>query len=401
LKKILLLSILILFLFIQNTITACTGFTYSQEDTVLVGSNEDWYDYDFWIRTLPATEEKHGRIIIENHWPLSIDPDWHCPQCGLNDQGLFFDCFATPRLIPTNSQHKPYYYDNSDHYKYSLESYALSVCSTIEEVIQVYDTYNLEHMSTYQVLWVDNTGDSIIIEGDDIIYKQGDYQVVTNFYQSHPQLGGYPCWRYETAVEMLEDLPDLTIPYFAEICNATHQTGFYPSVYSTIADLKEQTLTLYYFYNYNNQVTINLEQELQQGEHTYFLKDLFETIHNQAPLKPSIPTGPTQGRTRRTYTYTTQTTDPDNDTILYQFDWGDGTISDWLQARDNHGEASYQWLSEGDYQIRVRAKDVFNHESPWSDPLQVIIPKHKTINKPIITLLQKIIEILPILQSLY
>ena len=154
-------------------------------------------------------------MIIENLWPISPDPNWHCPQVGMNDQGLFYDCFATPRLIPIDSRDKPYYYDSSDHYRYSLESYCLSVCSTINEVLDVYDSYNLEHMGTYQAFWVDKYGNSIIVEGDDIVYRTGDYQVVTNFYQTHPNLGGYPCWRYETAVNMLENMDELSVEYFS------------------------------------------------------------------------------------------------------------------------------------------------------------------------------------------
>ena len=51
---------------------ACTGFTTSDdENLVLIGNNEDWYQYDFWIRFLPTENGKYGRIIIENHWPAA------------------------------------------------------------------------------------------------------------------------------------------------------------------------------------------------------------------------------------------------------------------------------------------------------------------------------------------
>ena len=66
-------------------------------------------------------------------------------------------------------------------------------------------------MERYQVLWVDTTGASVVIEGDDIVFKDGDYQVVTNFIQTHPWLGGYPCWRYDTAVNMLDVMTELSV----------------------------------------------------------------------------------------------------------------------------------------------------------------------------------------------
>jgi len=38
-------------------------------------------------------------------------------------------------------------------------------------------------------------------------------------------------------------------------------------------------------------------------------------------------------------------------------------------------EASYTWDKKGTYSIRVKAKDVFDEESDWSDPLKMRVPK--------------------------
>jgi choloylglycine hydrolase len=394
LKKTISVCIIFLLIILQSTALACTGFTYSEENQVIVGSNEDWNDYDFWIRFFPAENDKYGRLIFENLWPINPDPDWHCPQNGINDQGLFYDCFATAPLLPVNSSQKPYYYDSNDYYRYSLESYALSVCSTVDEVLDVYDDYNLEHMERYQVLWVDITGDSVIIEGDDIIFKQGNYQVVTNFIQTHPELGGYPCWRYDTAVDMLEEMTILSVEYFTSICDATHQSGGYPSVYSNVYDLNEKILYLYYFYNYDTVVELNLEEELLLGEHVYFLADLFDPVNNQPPEKPSTPDGPTSGNVGEECTYTSQTIDTDGDKILYLFDWGDGTDSGWIQPTLGQGQATHTWNEQGDYEVKVKARDIHHDESQWSDPLEISMPKNKAIDFNF-TLLNWLFELFP------
>jgi len=380
LNKILpLIGILFIFLFLTNNFTSgCTGFTYSEGEEVLVGSNEDWYDYDFWIRFLVAEGNTYGRLIFENNWPIPPNPDWRCPQAGMNDQGLFYDCFATPPLLPVNSSGKPYYYNNSDYYNYSLESYCLSVCSTIDEVLDIYDDYNLEHMERYQVLWVDKTGASIIIEGDDIVFKQGDYQVVTNFIQTHPELGGYPCWRYNTAVNMLENMNELTIEYFTSICNATHQTGSYPSVYSGVYDLNQEILYLYYFYNYDDVVVIDLEEELLLGEHVYFLADLFES-YNHPPNKPIID-GPTSGKPNTEYEFIFNATDPNDDAVMYIIDWGDNNM-DWTEYSDSGEEIilKHTWTSKGKFTIKAKAKDTHGAESDWGI-LEVTMSKNKLFN---------------------
>jgi len=61
------------------------------------------------------------------------------------------------------------------------------------------------------------------------------------------------------------------------------------------------------------------------------------------------------------------------------FDWGDSTDSGWLGSYDSDSEcaASYTWTSQGDFEIKVKAKDIHGLESEWSDPLSVTIPKYK------------------------
>lgn len=96
---------------------------------------------------------------------------------------------------------------------------------------------------------------------------------------------------------------------------------------------------------------------------------------NTPPDTPSRPSGPTTGRTGTSYTYTSSTTD-DTGPVYYRFDWGDGTDSGWLGPYDPGAVAAadYTWSSDGNYSIRVRAKDGEDAESDWSDPLVVSMP---------------------------
>ena len=107
-------------------------------------------------------------------------------------------------------------------------------------------------------------------------------------------------------------------------------------------------------------------------------------LNNQPPNKPDKPYGETNGQVGKKYTYSTSTTDPDGDQVWYKWYWNDkiNETSDWIGPY-NSGEtadASHIWNEKGDYNIRVKAKDVHGEESPWSDPLVVSMPKSKTIN---------------------
>ena len=93
------------------------------------------------------------------------------------------------------------------------------------------------------------------------------------------------------------------------------------------------------------------------------------------PLPPQIPEGPTFGSAKVQYTFSTSTTDPDNDQISYRFDWGDGNLSEWVGpfASGATTTATYTWMQGGNYTIRCKAKDSNGAQSDWSTPLQIRI----------------------------
>jgi hypothetical protein len=102
----------------------------------------------------------------------------------------------------------------------------------------------------------------------------------------------------------------------------------------------------------------------------------------QAPNKPARPTGPASGKINQEYTYTTSTTDPNGGQLWYWFDWGDDSDSGWVGpfASGEDGSASHTWTSQGNYQIKVKAKNEDDVQSEWSDPLAVSMPKNRQIS---------------------
>jgi len=97
------------------------------------------------------------------------------------------------------------------------------------------------------------------------------------------------------------------------------------------------------------------------------------------PNKPNKPVGPKNGKPGISYTYTSNATDPDLDQIFYMFDWDDGTDSGWIgpYPSGENVEASHVWNTRGSYSIKVKAKDEYDVESVWSDPLPISMPKNK------------------------
>ena len=100
------------------------------------------------------------------------------------------------------------------------------------------------------------------------------------------------------------------------------------------------------------------------------------------PFTPSVPIGNSNGDKGVEYSYISSTTDPQGDQIFYLFDWDDRTDSGWLGPFPSGSEinASHTWNRQGNFNVRVKAKDEYGYESSWSDPLAVKMPRNYIVD---------------------
>jgi len=126
------------------------------------------------------------------------------------------------------------------------------------------------------------------------------------------------------------------------------------------------------------------------------------TRYNTQPETPETPTGKTNGRPGREYSFTTSATDEDSDELYYFWDWGDENYSDWIGPYDSGSEceASYTWQQEANFSIKVKVKDGKGGESYWSYPLSFSTPKNKAINTPFLSFLENHPHLFPMLRQL-
>jgi len=93
-------------------------------------------------------------------------------------------------------------------------------------------------------------------------------------------------------------------------------------------------------------------------------------IITHPPEIPEQPSGPTEGLVGVEYTFSTRTTDPEGEQVYYKWDWGDGTVSEWFGPFDSGDTVleSHTWMEAEMYEVTVKAKDIYNRESDWSEP---------------------------------
>lgn len=107
-------------------------------------------------------------------------------------------------------------------------------------------------------------------------------------------------------------------------------------------------------------------------------------IGNQPPNSPEI-IGPKCGDPDIEYEYTFESDDSDNDDIFYYIDWGDGKNTGWLGPYNSGEEItlSHSWSLEGEYELKVKAKDDIAGEGQWSS--KIIRMGNTAPNKPTIS----------------
>lgn len=256
---------------------SCTIFYLVGDSLILAGNNEDWKDPSPIMWFYPAETGKHGWVKFG--WGSGF------PQGGINDQGLFWDATAGPYLaMPYSETHKEKYHG-------PLMQKVIEECASVEEAISIFSSYYCDDLYLAQYLIGDGFNHAVIVEGDSILQMARDHLILTNFYNSNPELGGYPCSRYETASQMIASGEKCTPTLIGTILDATHQEGKYPTQYSQIYDLKSRSFYLFYYHNYEEFIVIDLNKELNKGERFYAIPGLFAEMILLAPETGETTTG--------------------------------------------------------------------------------------------------------------
>ncbi len=100
------------------------------------------------------------------------------------------------------------------------------------------------------------------------------------------------------------------------------------------------------------------------GNQSDYSQEISHTVAtpNSNPTTPSVPSGPASGFIQTSYGFSSTASDPDNDTLQYRFDWGDGVISDWGNSTQSHS-----WSNTGNFCVKARAIDGHGAVSGWSN----------------------------------
>ncbi len=91
------------------------------------------------------------------------------------------------------------------------------------------------------------------------------------------------------------------------------------------------------------------------------------------PSDPVAPDGDDVGATGIDYSFSTVSTDPEGDNVSYRFDFGDGTVTDWLGpfASGDSCAASHSYNTVGTFDVIAQARDEWEFKTEWSPVSQI------------------------------
>lgn len=255
--------------------SGCTVFTASKGDQVFFGGNDDYTNPDsyYWVDSGGAG--KYGAVWIGQ--PDNV-------QQGVNEKGLAYDANGLPR-VSVNP------HDEREAVSGEYNSYPIRIlreCATVEEVIAWAKSHRWHSYMHDQMHFADAAGDAVIIsagaDGELALARKppGDgFLVSSNFNVARPTNGySYPCWRYDRAREMLGGLLEregpLTAQDAAGVLDAVHVAGGTGwTIGSMVADLTGGIVYLYYFYQFDRPVVLNVREQIASGRAPGPLSALF------------------------------------------------------------------------------------------------------------------------------
>ena len=248
-----------------HPVLGCTTLYGYDGQNVLAGNNEDFINPLIYAWFIPAREGRFGRVYFGY--------DDFIPQGGLNDQGVFFDGQSLPyKAMPLTSQ-KPHFPGGD----LALVDEVMSRSASVQDAINIISRWNRPGNEYTQNLIGDRFGDSVIIDGDTILRKQGRFQIATNFrLVDHPT----PPWpegeeRYGVVADMLSQADHYSVDLFRQALDAAHQVGFSPTLFSQVYELNTGTIHLYLYHDFQHEVVLRLADELAKGPHIVALRSLF------------------------------------------------------------------------------------------------------------------------------
>lgn len=261
----LIISLIITFHVNPVVTSGCTIFSLSDSTKSLMGNSEDYME-EGYMTVVNKNSQDFGVITF------SFSNKW--VQGGVNGYGLAIDGTGAINEMGMVSDSTLKDFPPAE----NIVELILKKCKNTNEAIELCKKYNLPVLKYGHMMFADSSGNSAIVVLDkegytQFLKKEGSYQLLTNFDPLNPEVGFYPCWRYDTANTML---PHLAVSEWnaAEVLNAVRQEGCIKTHYGNVYDCKNKRFLFFRNLDYTQSLVFNIEELLNGDEFRIKVKTL-------------------------------------------------------------------------------------------------------------------------------
>ncbi|MEO8734465.1 MAG: hypothetical protein ABI373_09045, partial [Flavobacteriales bacterium] len=270
----------------------CSGYKITVDGSTRFGINYDtWFEHPrIWFETTGIGAAFSGAN--------DQGGSGFTPQSGMNAFGLSFGTLAT--ATPANGTSDPDKKPITSRAKYLKD--ILHTCRTVDEVKAYIEQYDHSSLANDVFLYTDRSGRYLVVEpytmtiGDDASY------VIANFCPSTvSDLRSITQQRYINGTAFLRNKIDTSLAFCTalsdtmHVCRAKIGDG---TLLTSIWDLENGIVHLYFYHDYAHPVQFNLTTELAKGDHSYEIPALFppnreyqQLLAFKTPLNSSVLDG--------------------------------------------------------------------------------------------------------------
>lgn len=270
----------VLTIFIVETALLCSIYKVTANRKTMVGNNEDSWRRDARIWFEKGSNGKSG-VAFVGYAGKQPHPDG-----AINEYGLVFDGFSMPHKLnfPERDPKKK-------DFAYEQLINIMQQCKTVDDVYAFLKDLNLYVLNGSiifnggMLLFVDKTGKYLVVEASKLTFGNDDKFALANFSIADTKdLSTIKTERYCKGIRFLNNKKLVSDLAF---CTALSDTMSVKRVkvgdgtlYTSIYDLEEGLIHLYFFHDYNKRVTFSLKEELAKGDHSYDFTEMFPDNQN-------------------------------------------------------------------------------------------------------------------------
>lgn len=267
---LILLTIITLVTF-QNGV-ACSGYKITIGNKTMFGSNEDAWRLTphIWFEN-KTFEGNYGSAFTGSRFD---GENGYAPQSGMNEMGLAFERLAS--YYPKSEQitNKKTITNPTKFLKDILHT-----CKTVEEVQEYFNKYDHSFFIEDIFIYVDKSGKYLIVEPYTLTIGNKSTYVISNFCPSITSIQkANKIERYRKGLMFLSNKIDTTLQFCTALSDTMHvcrnKIGD-GTLLTSIWDLNNGTVNLYFYHQYNKTVQFNLKEELKKGDHIIAIEKLF------------------------------------------------------------------------------------------------------------------------------